>query len=108
MAWQLLSNSNHLGIGDVEPLGNANAILIASPLGDRIIAVQVRCDPQIVVKVYVAHSPKEYFTNGPLVQGKYWENLGSEFREVKFDKMEGKNFLNKMEFLMAACSKIKE
>lgn len=108
MAWQLLSNSNHLGIGDVEPLGNANSILIASPLADRIIAVQVRCDPQIIVKAYVSHSPKEFFAGGPLVQGKFWENLGSEFREVKFDKMEGKNFLNKMEYLMAACSKIKQ
>jgi len=83
MAWQLLSNSNHLGIRDVEPLGNANAILIASPLGDRSIAVQVRCDPQIVVKVYVSHSPREFYTTGPLVQGKLWENLGSEFKEVK-------------------------
>lgn len=128
MAWQLLSNSNHLGIGDVEPLGNANAILIASPLGDRIIAVQVRCDPQIVVKVYVSHSPREFYTSGPLVQGKLWENLGSEFKEVcdnqfsfwmfliisftilqvHFEKMEGRNFLNKLEFLMAALTKIKE
>ncbi|KAG5683576.1 hypothetical protein PVAND_012849 [Polypedilum vanderplanki] len=108
MAWQLLSNSNHLGIGDVEPLGNANSILISSPLGDRVIAVQVRCDPQIVVKVYVLHSPKEFFTSGPLVQGKHWENLGSEFKEVNFEKMEGRNFLNKMEFLMAALTKIKE
>jgi mediator of RNA polymerase II transcription subunit 17 len=69
----------------VEPLGNANSILIASPLGDRIIAVQVRCDPQVVVKVYVSHSPKEFYVNGPLVQGKHWENLGSEFKEVNDD-----------------------
>lgn len=25
MAWQILSNSNHLGIGSVEPLGNASS-----------------------------------------------------------------------------------
>lgn len=105
MAWQLLSNSNHLGIGAVEPLGNANSCVIASPNGDRVIAVQVRCDPQIVVKVYVAHSPRDFYTSGPLVQGKFWENLGGHFKEVRFEKMEGKNFLNKLEFLIAALTK---
>lgn len=103
MAWQLLSNSNHLGIGAVEPLGNANSSVLASPNGDRLIAVQVRCDPQIVVKVYIAHSPRDFYT-GPLIHDKFWENLGGHFKEVRFDKMEGKNFLNKMEFLMAACT----
>ncbi|XP_055389392.1 mediator of RNA polymerase II transcription subunit 17 [Condylostylus longicornis] len=104
MAWQVLSNSNHLGIGSVEPLGNASACLLASPNGDRMIAVQIRCDPQIDVKVFVARSPRQDFFPSPLVPEKFWENLGGHFKEVKFDKMEGKNFLNKMEFLMACLS----
>lgn len=29
-------------------------------------------------------------------------------QQVKFEKLEGRNFLNKMEFLMAALTKIKE
>ena len=82
MAWQLLSNSTHLGIGAVEPLGNAHSCVIASPNADRTIAVQVRCDPQIVVKVYISHSPKDFYPTG-LVQGKFWENLGGNFREVR-------------------------
>lgn len=104
MAWQTLSNSNHLGIGSVEPLGNASSCLLASPNGDRILAVQIRCDPQIDVKVYIAHCPRKDFFPGPLVQAKYWEHLGGHFKEVKYDKMEGKNFLNRMEFLMAIMS----
>lgn len=84
MAWQTLSNSNHLGIGSVEPLGNASSCLLASPNGDRLIAVQIRCDPpQIDVKVYIAQSPRKDFFPGPLVQGKYWEHLGGHFKEVR-------------------------
>lgn len=107
MGWQTLSNSNHLGIGAVEPLGNASSCVLASPNGDRAIAVQIRCDPpQIDVKVFVAQSPRKDFFPGPLVQGAVWDHLGGHFKEVRFDKLEGKNFLNKMEFLMAslACS----
>lgn len=105
MGWQTLSNSNHLGIGAVEPLGNASSCVLASPNGDRLIAVQIRCDPpQIDVKVFVAQSPRKDFFPGPLVQGAYWEHLGGHFKEVRFDKLEGKNFLNKMEFLMASLS----
>lgn len=83
MAWQTLSNSNHLGIGSIEPLGNSSSCVLASPNGDRLIAVQIRCDPpQIDVKVYIAQSPKKDFFTGPLVQGKYWEHLGGHFKEV--------------------------
>jgi mediator of RNA polymerase II transcription subunit 17 len=84
MAWQILSNSTHLGIGAVEPLGNASSCLLASPNGDRILAVQVRCDPQIVVKVFIAHCPKKDFFPGPLIQKGYWENLGGPFKEVSW------------------------
>lgn len=83
MGWQTLSNSNHLGIGAVEPLGNASSCVLASPNGDRLIAVQIRCDPpQIDVKVFIAQSPRTDFFPGPLVQGAYWEHLGGHFKEV--------------------------
>ncbi|XP_037946657.1 mediator of RNA polymerase II transcription subunit 17 [Teleopsis dalmanni] len=104
MAWTVLSNSNHLGIGKVEPLGNASSCLLASPNSDRMIAVQIRCDPQIDVKVYIARSPRQDFFPSPLVPEKFWENLGGQFKEVRFDKIEGKNFLHKMEFLMASLT----
>lgn len=82
MSWQILSNSTNLGIGSVEPLGNASSCVLASPNGDRLLAVQIRCDIQIDVKVYTAQSPRKDFFPGPLVQGKYWEHLGGHFKEV--------------------------
>ncbi|XP_014244593.1 mediator of RNA polymerase II transcription subunit 17 [Cimex lectularius] len=102
MGWQYLANSSHLGIGSVEPLGNASSCILASPMGDRLIAV--RCEPQGGVQIAIAHSPKKDFFSGQLVKERKWENLGGGFKEVRWDKMEGRNFLNKMELLMASLT----
>ncbi|XP_045447594.1 mediator of RNA polymerase II transcription subunit 17 [Melitaea cinxia] len=102
MGWQLLASSSHLGSGPVEPLGNASSCLLASPNGDRMIAI--RCEPSVGIQVFIAQSPRKDFFVSELVQDKKWENLGGAFKEVKLEKMEGKNFLNKMELLMACLS----
>nr|CAD7447768.1 unnamed protein product [Timema bartmani] len=102
MGWQFLSNSSHLGLGAVEPLGNASSCILASPIGDRLIAV--RCEPQTGVQVAIAQSPRKDFFPGQLVKERKWENLGGSFKEVRWDKMEGKNFLNKMELLMSSLT----
>ncbi|KAJ3659122.1 hypothetical protein Zmor_010828 [Zophobas morio] len=102
MGWQFLANSNHLGTGAVEPLGNASSCLLASPTGDRIIAV--RCEPQSGIQVSVAHSPRSDFFPSRLVTERKWEHLGGQFRDVRLEKMEGRNFLHKMELLMASLT----
>ncbi|XP_026463580.1 mediator of RNA polymerase II transcription subunit 17-like [Ctenocephalides felis] len=102
MGWQHLATSSHLGIGPVEPLGNAASCILASPMGDRAIAV--RCEPQNGMQVYISQSPRKDFFPGQLVQERKWENLGSQYKEVRIEKMEGKNFLNKMELLMASLT----
>ncbi|XP_044748120.1 mediator of RNA polymerase II transcription subunit 17 [Coccinella septempunctata] len=102
MGWQSLANSNHLGTGSVEPLGNASSCLLASPTGDRIIAV--RCEPQSGVQVSVAHSPRTDFFPSRLVTENKWEHLEGQFRDVRLEKMEGRNFLHKMELLMASST----
>uniref|UniRef100_T1GD12 Mediator of RNA polymerase II transcription subunit 17 n=1 Tax=Megaselia scalaris TaxID=36166 RepID=T1GD12_MEGSC len=104
LAWQVLSNSNHLGIGSVEPLGNASACLLSSPNGDRMIAVELRSYNSLEARVFIAKSPRQDFFQIPLVPEKIWENLGGHFREVRFDKIEGKSFLMKMEYLMASLT----
>lgn len=101
MGWQLLGNSTALGLGSVEPLGNAGACLLASPAGDRLVAV--RCESN-VLHVAVAHSPRQDFFPSRLVQERKWEHLGGQFRDVRLDKMEGRNFLHKMELLMATLT----
>ncbi|CAH0702586.1 unnamed protein product [Spodoptera exigua] len=102
MGWQLLASSSHLGSGPVEPLGNASSCLLASPNGDRMLAI--RCEPSVGIQVYIAQSPRKDFFTSELVQDKKWEHLGGAFKEIKLEKMEGKNFLNKMELLMACLS----
>ncbi|CAH1968736.1 unnamed protein product [Acanthoscelides obtectus] len=102
MGWQALGNSNHLGTGSVEPLGNASSCLLSSPTGDRIIAV--RCEPQAGTQVSVAHTPRTDFFPSRLVTEKKWEHLGGQFRDVRLEKMEGRNFLHKMELLMASLT----
>ncbi|KAH1026766.1 mediator of RNA polymerase II transcription subunit 17 isoform X1 [Dendroctonus ponderosae] len=103
MGWQSLANSNHLGSGPVDPLGNATSCLLASPTGDRIIAV--RCEAQYGgMQVSVAHSPRSDFFPSRLVTERKWEHLGGQFRDVRLDRMEGRNFLHKMELLMASLT----
>lgn len=84
MAWQILSNSNNLGIGSVEPLGNASSCLLVSPNGDKMIAVQVRCDPQIDVKVYISQCPKKDYTAGNILEGDHWAQINGDFQEVSY------------------------
>ena len=107
MAWQVLSNSNHLGIGKVEPLGNASSCLLASPNSDRMIAVQIRCtQSQMDVKVYIAKSPRQDFFPNPLVPEKFWENLGGHFKEVK-KKITIVPFIMIMPIVYFRCASIK-
>lgn len=35
LGWKVLSISNHVGVGDLESIGNAQGIMIASPNNNR-------------------------------------------------------------------------
>ena len=101
--WQMLSSSTyHLGCGVVEPLGNAAGCLLQSPSGDKFIAV--RHSPQTQTTIYIASAPCRDFFAGSIVKDTKWENLPEAFQELRLDKMDGKNLLNKLELLMAALS----
>lgn len=101
--WQMLSSSTyHLGCGVVEPLGNAAGCLLQSPTGDKFIAV--RHSPQTQTAVYIASAPCRDFFAGSIVKDAKWENLPESFQELRLDKMDGKNLLNKLELLMASLS----
>ena len=101
--WQMLSSSTyHLGCGVVEPLGNAAGCLLQSPTGDKFIAV--RHSPQTQTAVYIASAPCRDFFAGSIVKDSKWENLPEAFQELRLEKMDGKNLLNKLELLMAALS----
>ncbi|XP_010593693.1 mediator of RNA polymerase II transcription subunit 17 isoform X4 [Loxodonta africana] len=104
MGWQVLSFSNHVGLGPIESIGNASAITVASPSGD--YAISVRNGPESGSKVLVQF-PRNQCKDLPksdVLQDSKWNHLRGPFREVQWNKMEGRNFVYKMELLMSALS----
>ena len=65
----------------------------------------MRCGPQAGhLKVYLASYPRTDMEKNRILQDSRWEQLNAPFEVVRLDKMEGRNFLNKMELLMAALT----
>jgi len=102
MGWQVLASSCFLGSGAVEPFGSAAGCLLANSKGDRSVAV--RHSPQCNASVYVCQAPSSDFFSTPVTSARKWENLPAGFKQLKLDKMDGRNLVNKVELLMAALS----
>lgn len=103
VGWKVLSTCANVGVGPVEPVGNACSILMASPTGDKVISV--RCGPQSGTQVSVSSSQQQQdFYPSTLVRDRKWHNLSGGFREVCLERMQGRSFLSKMEHLMAALT----
>lgn len=102
MGWQLLTSSPQLGVGPMQPYTWSSSTILVSSAGDRLIAI--KCEPQGKVQVNVACLPRKDFFSGQLIKERKWENLDGSFQEVQLKNMEGKNFLNKMELLMASLT----
>jgi len=102
MGWQVLASSCFLGSGAIEPFGSAAGCLLANSKGDKFVAV--RHSPQANASVYVSQAPSSDFFATPVIQASKWENLPEGFKQLKLDKMDGKNLVNKIELLMAALS----
>uniref|UniRef100_A0A7N4UZB8 Mediator of RNA polymerase II transcription subunit 17 n=1 Tax=Sarcophilus harrisii TaxID=9305 RepID=A0A7N4UZB8_SARHA len=104
MGWQVLSFSNHAGLGPVESIGNASAITVASPSGD--YAISVRNGPESGSKVMVQfpRSQCKDLPKSDVLQDGKWNHLRGPFKEVQWNKMEGRNFVYKMELLMSALT----
>ncbi|XP_023595621.1 mediator of RNA polymerase II transcription subunit 17 [Trichechus manatus latirostris] len=104
MGWQVLSFSNHVGLGPIESIGNASAITVASPSGD--YAISVRNGPESGSKILVQfpRSQCKDLPKSDVLQDSKWNHLRGPFKEVQWNKMEGRNFVYKMELLMSALS----
>ncbi|XP_073469101.1 mediator of RNA polymerase II transcription subunit 17 [Aquarana catesbeiana] len=102
MGWHVLSFSNHVGLGPVESIGNASSITVASPNGD--YSVSVRNGPESGCKVMVQfpRCQSKELSKSDVLQDNKWQHLRGPFKEVQWNKMEGRNFVYKMELLMAA------
>ncbi|XP_076044379.1 mediator complex subunit 17 isoform X2 [Oratosquilla oratoria] len=102
MGWTVLTADTNIGVGPVEPLGNASAVLLASPNGNKIMSI--RSGPLTGITVAVLSSPRNDFYPSTVVSERKWENLGGPWQEVRLERVEGRNFLNKIELLMAALT----
>ncbi|XP_040282268.1 mediator of RNA polymerase II transcription subunit 17 isoform X2 [Bufo bufo] len=104
MGWHVLSFSNHVGLGPVESVGNPSSITVASPNGD--YTVSVRNGPESGSKVMVqfprCHSKE--IPKSDVLQDTKWNYLRGPYKEVQWNKMEGRHFVYKMELLMAALT----
>ncbi|XP_061733507.1 mediator of RNA polymerase II transcription subunit 17 isoform X2 [Nerophis ophidion] len=104
MGWHVLSFSNHVGLGPVESIGNASAVTVASPNGE--YAISVRNGPESGCKVVVQFPRKQTkeLPKSDVIQDAKWTHLRGPYKEVHWSKMEGRNFVYKMELLMAALT----
>ncbi|GLD52820.1 mediator of RNA polymerase II transcription subunit 17 [Lates japonicus] len=104
MGWHVLSFSNHVGLGPVESIGNASAVTVASPNGE--YAISVRNGPESGCKVLVQfpRSQTKDLPKSDVIQDTKWSHLRGPNKEVHWSKMEGRNFVYKMELLMAALT----
>ncbi|KAK7157014.1 hypothetical protein R3I94_006924 [Phoxinus phoxinus] len=104
MGWHVLSFSNHVGLGPIESIGNASAITVASPNGE--YAISVRNGPESGCKVLVQfpRSQAKELPKSDVVQDGKWTHLRGPYKEVHWGRMEGRNFVYKMELLMAALT----
>ncbi|KAA0702463.1 Mediator of RNA polymerase II transcription subunit 17 [Triplophysa tibetana] len=104
MGWHVLSFSNHVGLGPIESVGNASAITVASPNGEH--AISVRNGPESGCKVLVQfpRSQAKELPKSDVVQDGKWSHLRGSYKEVHWGRMEGRNFVYKMELLMAALT----
>ncbi|XP_061733503.1 mediator of RNA polymerase II transcription subunit 17-like isoform X2 [Nerophis ophidion] len=104
MGWHVLSFSNHVGLGPVESIGNASAVTVASPNGE--YAISVRNGPESGCKVVVQFPRKQTkeLPKSDVIQDAKWTHLRGPYKEVHWRKMEGRNFVYKMELLMATLT----
>ncbi|KAA0192381.1 hypothetical protein HAZT_HAZT002409 [Hyalella azteca] len=102
MGWTVNCSEPCLGVGSAEPLGSASAVVLTSPAGNKQILV--RSGPCTGVSVSVAAAPRNDFYPSAVVHERRWDQLPGAWQEVRLDSMEGRNFLAKIELLMAALT----
>uniref|UniRef100_A0A2P2IC97 Mediator of RNA polymerase II transcription subunit 17-like n=2 Tax=Hirondellea gigas TaxID=1518452 RepID=A0A2P2IC97_9CRUS len=102
MGWTVGCSEPCLGVGAAEPLGSAAAVVLTAPSGNK--QIMVRSGPCTGVSVSVATAPRNDFYPSGVVNERRWDQLPGAWQEVRLASMEGRNFLNKIELLMAALT----
>jgi len=104
MAWKVVSFTSNCGVGPLEKSGTASSMSLSSPDGERLISVRFDSSNRPLVSISL-NNEEENQELGSIVRDSKWLNIKKKFKEINLDKMEGRNFLNKMEILIASLTK---
>lgn len=67
--------------------------------------LSVRCGPQAAQpQVYLSTFPRPDIEKNKVMKDVRWEQLNASYEEVRLEKIEGRNFLSRMELLMASLT----
>ncbi len=101
---QILHYNHHVGVGPASKVGNASSVLVSTHHGKRTLAI--RSDPLDGIKVLVkgCKNPHSTEQKSNVVTDPKWESIMTDFGEVDLARIPGKNFVNKMEMLMAVLA----
>ncbi|XP_071802562.1 mediator of RNA polymerase II transcription subunit 17-like isoform X5 [Asterias amurensis] len=104
MNMQILHYNHHVGVGPASKVGNASSVLVSTHHGKRTLAI--RSDPLDGIKVLVkgCKNPHSAEQKSNVVTDPKWDSIMTDFREVDLARIPGKNFVNKMEMLMAVLA----
>ncbi len=65
----------------------------------------MRCGPQgAQPQVYLSSYPRSDFESSRILKDVRWEQLNASYEQVRLEKMEGRNFLSRIELLMASLT----
>lgn len=114
--WHPVSGNLNLGAGPMDPRGHVSSAILASPCSTALVAI--RLDSLHGPRVYVKRtSPKE---ENPAENGEAgealeeeeerlydceWDVLTTAYEEVDWKKIEGQNFMSKIEMLLGCLTK---
>ncbi|XP_060062888.1 mediator of RNA polymerase II transcription subunit 17-like [Ylistrum balloti] len=104
MGWQMLSTSTALGVGDMEDVGTASSLVLASPNHDRVLAI--KSGPSSGVKVFLqCHSKDHNGKNRAVLKDIKWQSVGTDFQSVDLARFDGRSFASKFELLLAVLTR---
>ena len=67
--------------------------------------LSIRCGPQgAQPQVYLSSYPRSDIEKNKVLKDVRWEQLNATYEEVRLEKIEGRNFLSRMELLMASLT----
>lgn len=103
LGWVNLASNPNVGVCRDDGVTTAASLVISSANGEHMISLKLGPQFGLVVSVASQRDIDHSLQLKDATSSKL-ENLVSEFREVDWDKMEGKSFLGKLELLIAVLT----